>query len=102
VATDNDVSYAKTRHGKLDCGRFTASRRTVRRNDVPRIPQNEQIPRLRLRNQTRVDPRVAARDEKGVGLLPLGESAEELPLLAEDISLKRVNTLNDLFHDDLP
>src|SRR5262249_44238183 len=70
----------------------------IRRHDVARIPQDEKLARLGLRQQVRVDARVRAGDEEHRGRLTLAELVEEFFLGAEDVLLELADALDELGH----
>ena len=88
MTTHDDVPDAQPRHRQLNRGRFAARRRSVRRNEVAGVTQNEQLAGLRLRDEIRIDTRIGAGNEQRVGRLTARETFEQLALRGEERRLK--------------
>ena len=98
VAADDDVRHLELDDGELDRGRDAADEAVVLRHDVAGVAQHEQLPGLGLRQQKRIDPRVAARDHHRLRRLAGGELGESLAILRIDVALKGANAGDDVVH----
>jgi hypothetical protein len=101
VTTDNDVANLQRGNRILDRGGFPAMYRAIRRDDVSRRSLNEQFPWSCLGQSIGVDSRIGAGDEQGQGILPLNQRLKQLLVLAEGLTLKLMNSMNELLHRDL-
>ena len=78
MAADNDVRDFQYRHRVLD-GRGTAALHgPIGRDQVSGISQNEQLARLGLGHECRIDARVRTGDEEGSGFLFLRETCKTI------------------------
>jgi hypothetical protein len=99
MAADNNVLDPQHTHCVLDRRGFAAFNGTVGRNDVTRVSQNEQLTRLGLRQQIRIDARIRTGDEQGQWMLAVNQLCKQALLGAEDSALELVNTFDKLLHD---
>ena len=98
MATDNDVPHVQDLDRVLDRRRDAAGHRAVRRHNVAHSAAQEHIAGLGLENQVRYDARVGAGDEEHVGLLAIGEQAETVAVLREDVAAEAGVALKETLH----
>ena len=98
MAADDDVRHLQPDDGELDRRRHAAHEAVVLRHEVARVAEHEQLARLGLREQERIDARIAARDDERLGRLAGRELLEQLAILRIDVALKRANAGDDVVH----
>lgn len=96
MAADDDVLDVERADGELDRRRFAAIARAVRGNHVARIAENKQIAWRGLRDQIRIDARIAASDEHRVRRLAGAEPLEEVALFFENLRAKMMDPGDEL------
>src|SRR5262249_29497100 len=79
--------------------RLTTAVGAVRRDNVPGIAENEEVSRLRLREQSRIDAGIRAGNEQCLGLLCLCQLFEQPLERPERVLLELVNTADQLLHE---
>ena len=70
----------------------------VLRHEVAGVAEDKQLAGLGIREQKRVDARVAARDDDRFGRLAGRELREQLSIVRENLALKRPYAGNDVLH----
>jgi hypothetical protein len=88
------------RDSVLDRGRLSTRRSIGRRNQVAGVPQYEQLARLGLGEQIRIDARIGASDEKRQRALSVAQALEQLLLGAEHVLLEIGDAADDSRHEN--
>ena len=88
VAANDDVAHVQGRHGKFHRGADAARLRPVRRHDVARVADDEELARLALRHQFRHHAAVRAGNEQGLGRLSRRQGLEQLAALRKNLFLE--------------
>lgn len=102
VAVDDNVGDFQHRHRILNSGRAAALHGAIGRHHVAGIPENKELPGIRLRQERGIDSRIGSGDEEGTRGLVLGEPGKERSLLSEHLGAKLQEAFDELFHRVLP
>jgi hypothetical protein len=97
VAANYDVIDLQHSNGVLDSAGNGVTQ-AVNRHDVAGVSADEQISGAGLHNQVEGDTGIRAADEKGIGTLSSREALEQIAVVRENVSLKPLNSFNDLLH----
>ena len=90
VPHDDDVAYMEVAHGIFQRGADAVAGqvRGVGRHQVGHVADDEQIAGAAVRQQHRIDARIAAGDDQGQGILAFPKIGVEVVVLAEPAPLK--------------
>jgi hypothetical protein len=99
VPAHHDIVHLEGRDGVLNRGGFsTATRGPIRRDDVPGVPENEQLSGIGLRQLVRADAGIGAGNEQGERVLPLFQAAVKPFARGEHRALKLVDAGDQTLH----
>jgi hypothetical protein len=99
VAADNHVFHPESGHGEFNGCFFSAVGSAVRRDNVPRIAQDEQLTGFRVGYEIRIDARVGAGNEQSYRLLALGQPLEQPQLGRKYVLPEMVHAFDKCLHD---
>ena len=102
VAADDDVPHLQVLHGVLHRRRHPRGIHEalrIRRDEVPDVPDDEEVPRLPVGDRRGIDPGVGAGDEQRLGELPvLRQPKVQLPVRAPVLLLETMDPRDQLPH----
>ena len=94
MSADDDVLDAESGDGELDGGGFAAASGAVRRDDVPGVPQDEEVAGFGTGEEVGVDARIGTGDEEGFRILPMDQLLEEALQRQEGVLLELMDSLD--------
>ncbi len=98
MPADHDIFHLQYTDSVFNrCG-LSAMDGIVRRNDVAGRPQNEQLPRLCLRQPTGLDAGIGTRDKQRQRMLAVDQCLERLRAFPKCVSAKFVYTVYKFLH----
>ncbi len=98
MPADHDVRHAQRGDRIFDRRRHAARLRAVRRHDVARVADHEQVARLALRDELRHEPAIRARDEQRPRILAACEIAKQRGARRIGVALELQEAFDDVLH----